>query len=163
MKSSSALDYDSPIGRLTLASDGDSLIGLWFEGQVRPDWPYLSSKQSYPAFDQAREWLDQYFAGKIPEAAPPLAPKGTDFQLKVWSRLREIAYGAVTTYSAIAKSLDPGKSMMARAVGGAVGRNPISIIIPCHRVIGANGSLTGFGGGLEVKKRLLSLEAGQGI
>ena len=113
-----------------------------------------------PVFGEAVKWLDLYFAGKEPDFMPALSPSGTTFQQAVWEILRTIPYGATTSYGTIAKCLEKraGKRMSAQAVGGAVGRNPISILIPCHRVIGANGSLTGYAGGLDKKEYLLELE-----
>ena len=150
--------YDSPLGRIVLASDGEALIGLWFEGQAH----FAATLQDAEEGDCAvlREtmtWLDAYFAGETPEALPKLAPRGTAFQQKVWQALLQIPRGETITYGALAKTL----GSHARAVGGAVGRNPISILIPCHRVIGADGSLTGYAGGTERKKRLLKLEGAE--
>lgn len=202
--------YDSPIGGITLASDGHALTGLWFDGQKH--FPSTLTKETsedsdLPVFKQTRKWLDIYFAGKCPDFIPPLAPQGTLFQQKVWELLLAIPYGKTVTYGEIAQrfvetrliaslhgatpqsaflrgascsgaslrdaSLKGAslqgtsiqgtlltKNMSAQAIGGAVGRNPISLIIPCHRVIGANGSLTGYAGGLERKKYLLELEQG---
>ena len=152
--------YTSPLGGITLASDGIALTGLYFDGER--DFPDLSAahKKDLPVFGEAVKWLDLYFAGKEPHFMPALSPDGTTFQQAVWEILRTIPYGETTTYGAIAKRLEKstGKRMSAQAVGGAVGRNPISILIPCHRVIGANGSLTGYAGGLTRKEYLLRLE-----
>lgn len=152
--------YTSPLGGITLASDGMALTGLYFDGER--DFPDLSAahKKDLPVFGEAMRWLDLYFAGKEPDFMPPLAPVGTTFQQAVWEILRTIPYGGTMTYGAIAKRLEKvtGKRMSAQAVGGAVGRNPISILIPCHRVIGADGSLTGYAGGLDKKEYLLGLE-----
>ena len=151
--------YLSPLGGITLASDGEALIGLWFEGQKHFGAGVTGEtvEKSLPVFDQADRWLDVYFSGREPDFTPPLRPRGTAFQETVWRRLLDIPYGCTASYGEIAAalSLPPGA---ARAVGGAVGRNPISLIIPCHRVVGADGSLTGYAGGMERKKRLLSLE-----
>ena len=173
--------HDSPIGNITLASNGTALTGLWFEGQKHfVDTLASDPKQNpdLPIFKQTRKWLDLYFAGESPDFIPPLAPKGTPFQQKVWELLLAIPYGNTVTYGEIAQrvvetqliaSLQdaslkgaflPKQRMSAQAIGGAVGRNPIAIIIPCHRVIGANGTLTGYAGGLERKKHLLKLEQG---
>ena len=152
--------YTSPLGRITLASDGMALTGLYFDGER--DFPDLSAahKKDLPVFGEAMRWLDLYFAGREPDFMPALNPTGTAFQQAVWEILRTIPYGGTTTCGAIAKRLEKvtGKRMSAQAVGGAVGRNPISILIPCHRVIGADGSLTGYAGGLDKKEYLLGLE-----
>lgn len=156
----------SPIGPLTLTSDGTALTGLWMEGQKYfMDGVFAPPEENpgIPALMLARRWLDDYFAGKKPEISLlPLAPlAGSPFRNAVWRMLCEIPYGEVSTYGDIAKKMAAltGKGRMsAQAVGGAVGRNPISIIIPCHRVVGANGSLTGYSGGLDKKIRLLEFE-----
>lgn len=157
--------YLSPIGQLTIASDGLSIVGLWLEGQkyfldTLPEMPI--PKPELEVFDQARNWLDRYFSGQKPDAGElPLKPIGGAFRQAVWACLCRIPYGEVTTYGAIAKEIaaELGKdTMSAQAVGGAVGHNPISIIIPCHRVVGANGSLTGYAGGIDKKRWLLTLE-----
>ena len=152
--------YASPLGGIILASDGKHLTGLWFEGQKHFP-PALGPQMRLPIFDTARRWLDIYFDGQAPNFLPALAPRGTAFQQAVWEILLAIPYGGTMTYGAIAARLaqdlnKPG--MSAQAVGGAVGRNPISIIIPCHRVVGADGGLTGYAGGLERKAALLALE-----
>lgn len=153
--------YASPLGKLLLVCDGKNLCGLWFEGQK-----YFAAKlgdampenNSLEVFKSAKNWLDRYFAGQKPDLKElPLKPQGTEFQKKVWKILCEIPYGNVITYGDIAKRLNP-LSRSAQAVGGAVGHNPISIIIPCHRVVGANNSLTGYAAGIETKKKLLELE-----
>ena len=152
--------YTSPLGGITLTSDGMALTGLYFDGER--DFPDLSAgrKKDLPVFREVVKWLDLYFAGKEPDFMPALDPTGTTFQQAVWEILKTIPYGETTTYGAIAKQLEKntGRHMSAQAVGGAVGRNPISILIPCHRVIGANGSLTGYAGGLDKKEYLLGLE-----
>ena len=151
--------YLSPLGIITLASDGEALIGLWFEGQKHFGAGLAGEgvKKPLPVFDQADRWLDVYFNGREPDFTPPLRPRGTAFQEAVWRRLLDIPYGHTVPYGEIAASLGlpPGA---ARAVGGAVGRNPISLMIPCHRVVGANGNLTGYAGGIQRKKYLLELE-----
>lgn len=158
-------EYPSPVGRLTVASDGTHIVGLWLDGQkyfldTLPAMP--SRKDDLEVFDSVRNWLDRYFAGQKPEIGElPLRPIGGEFRQAVWSCLCRIPYGQVTTYGTIAKQIaaDLGRgSMSAQAVGGAVGHNPISIIIPCHRVVGANGHLTGYAGGLERKLQLLTME-----
>ncbi len=157
--------YDSPIGQLLLTSDGKALTGLWIEGQK-----YFAStikeepiqKDELEIFVKTKDWLDRYFAGQKPLPQElPLAPEGSDFRKAVWKILCNIPYGEVMTYGRIAKIIAEQKglsSMSAQAVGNAVGHNPVSIIIPCHRVIGTNGSLTGYAGGIEKKKKLLQLE-----
>ncbi|MCL2106844.1 MAG: methylated-DNA--[protein]-cysteine S-methyltransferase [Oscillospiraceae bacterium] len=151
--------HPSPVGLITLASDGDSLVGLWLEGQKYHGHSIpeaMNEKSDLPIFRQTKQWLDRYFAGQKPVISKlPLAPMGSAFRQCVWSVLCEIPYGEVITYGAIAKRLGVKSS---QAVGGAVGHNPVSIIIPCHRVVGANGSLTGYAGGLRAKRKLLDLE-----
>jgi methylated-DNA-[protein]-cysteine S-methyltransferase len=154
----------SPVGTITLASDGDNLVGLWIEGQKYhgDSVPVAMVKDNVPVFTAARKWLDNYFAGKKPDiAALPLAPAGGEFRQDVWSILCGIPYGEVVTYGSIAKKMAAKMNkerMSSQAVGGAVGHNPISIIIPCHRVVGSNGSLTGYAGGIDKKVKLLELE-----
>ncbi len=151
--------YASPLGGVILASDGEALTGLWFEGQKHFGAGLAGEalEKPLPVFDQADRWLDVYFSGWEPDFTPPLRPRGTAFQQAVWKLLLAIPYGRTAAYGEIAASLGlpPGA---ARAVGGAVGRNPISLIIPCHRVVGADGSLTGYAGGMERKRLLLDLE-----
>lgn len=159
--------YPSPIGTLTLACDGDGkyLVGLWMEGQKYhgdsiPE--AMVENNAIPLFDTTKKWLDRYFAGEQPAISElPLAPIGGEFRHGVWDILCEIPYGEVITYGGIAKKMAAKmnkESMSCQAVGGAVGHNPISIIIPCHRVVGSNGSLTGFSGGVKIKTKLLELE-----
>lgn len=148
-------NYDSILGRLTIVSDGENLTGLYFEGQF--DVKDCAKKDELQIFETVRHWLDSYFKGKrVTTDSIPIKFCGTDFRLKVWNELLKIPYGEVTTYGDIAKRID--KKMSARAVGGAVGHNPISIIVPCHRVIGAGGKLTGYSGGIEKKIKLLQIE-----
>ncbi len=149
--------YSSPLGLLTIAAEGNALIALVIEGQKFFDRHLAGEgrERETPVLKMARDWLDRYFQGENPAISElPLSPKGTDFQKTVWRELLNIPYGATITYGELAARL--GSS--ARAVGAAVGRNPISVIIPCHRVIAADGSLTGYAGGLENKKKLLRLE-----
>jgi methylated-DNA-[protein]-cysteine S-methyltransferase len=148
--------YDSPVGPLTLASNGQALIQLEFENPKHPmaEYPLGSDK----VLDQARRELDGYFAGQLREFKVKLAPQGTEFQKRVWAALLTIPYGATRTYGQQAAAIGAPKA--SRAVGAANGRNPIAIIVPCHRVIGSNGRLTGFGGGMERKQILLELEQG---
>ena len=147
--------YASPLGEIVLAADGDALIGLWFSGQAHFGAGLRDAADGDCAvLREAKVWLDAYFAWKTPETTPKLAPRGTAFQQKVWDELRQIPRGEAVTYGALAKKL----GSHARAVGGAVGRNPISILIPCHRVEGADGSLTGYAGGTCRKEALLKIE-----
>lgn len=153
-------DYESPLGRMLLAADDVGVTGAWFYGQryfahgLGDDGE--SARREAPALLAARRWLDAYFAGERPDVTDvPLAPRGTAFQSRVWDVLRDVPYGETRTYGEIAAGL--GSS--ARAVGAAVGRNPVSVIVPCHRVLGADGSLVGYAGGLERKRALLELEA----
>ena len=157
-------EYRSPIGVLTLASDGENLIGLWIEGQkISLDESKMVESSGLEVFCLTKKWLDEYFCGKRPDASKiPLAPIGNEFRQGVWKILRKIPYGKTTTYGEIAAQLARRRGlahMSAQAVGGAVGRNPISVIVPCHRVLGADGSLTGYAGGLARKRRLLALES----
>lgn len=157
--------YLSPVGKLTLASDGESLAGLWIAGQKYFGgslFGSMSERDGLSVFSRTRSWLDRYFSGEKPEPDElPLAPQGTEFQKMIWKFLCRIPYGQVTTYGELAKKAAGtlGRdTMSAQAVGGAVGHNPISVIIPCHRVLGKDGSLTGYAGGTDVKARLLKLE-----
>lgn len=151
--------YSSPLGKIILVSNGTALTELDFAEDVSAASATRTQKD-LPVFEEVSRWLDAYFAGRDPGALPPLAPHGTAFQQAVWKILRRIPYGTTTTYGRIAARIAAarGGRMSAQAVGGAVGRNPISIIIPCHRVIGADGSLTGYAGGLDKKEYLLRLE-----
>ena len=155
--------YDSPLGGITLASDGDSLTGLWFDGQK-----YFGStlsgdcrEKELPVFEQTKKWLDIYFNGKAPGFTPSISLKGTDFQISVWEILLTIPFGQTITYGEIAERVASQRGlsrMSAQAVGGAVGHNPISLIVPCHRVVGSDGSLTGYAGGVDKKRWLLDME-----
>lgn len=166
-------DYMSPLGKIILVSSDGGLCCLWFEEGIAPrqttslsprcvlppESKYQSSKT--PVLVDVARWLDVYFSGREPDFSVPLDIAGTSFQMQVWEILSSIPYGQTTTYGEIARSLakKQGMSYMsAQAVGGAVARNPVSIIIPCHRVIGVNGCLTGYAGGLERKAKLLELE-----
>ncbi|MGL5435864.1 MAG: methylated-DNA--[protein]-cysteine S-methyltransferase [Lachnospiraceae bacterium] len=157
--------HPSPIGRLTLASDGTNLAGLWIEGQKYHGNSIpgkMQEKDDIPVFNAAKSWLDRYFAGETPVLTElPLAPNGSKFRQEVWRILCEIPYGKVITYGDIARKIAVKmnrSSMSGQAVGGAVGHNPISIIIPCHRVVGSGGSLTGFSAGVAIKIKLLEIE-----
>lgn len=170
--------YSSPIGDITLTSDGESLTGLWFETQRQYALALANKDESEvkrnitiattdeecrvkAVFDITCRWLDLYFSGGMPAFSPPLNPSGTEFQKQVWEILLTIPYGTTATYAEIARisaRIRGQATMAAQAIGSAVGHNPISIIIPCHRVIGSNGSLTGYAGGLDKKKALLDTE-----
>ena len=155
--------YYSPIGAITLASNGEALTGLWFDGQK-----YFGDtlgdqyrERMLPIFEEAIEWLSIYFPGRNPDFMPPLSFHTSPFRKAVWDILLTIPYGKTMTYGEIADRIAAQKGlkrMSAQAVGGAVGHNPISIIVPCHRVVGTNGSLTGYAGGIERKIKLLELE-----
>jgi len=152
--------YPSPLGEILLSADDGGLTGLWFDGQK-----YFAStlssehgEKETEAIALAKEWLDEYFQGRVPQKTPPLSLIGTDFRKSVWQFLLTIPYGTTVTYGTIAKALSKEIRVSPRAVGGAVGHNPISLIIPCHRVIGADGSLTGYAGGIDRKIALLRLE-----
>ena len=153
----------SPLGRLLLVSDGDALCGLYFEGQRHfPEIPDAEENETIGVFEKTRAWLEEYFTGEQPEADIPLHLDGTAFQRSVWELLADIPYGETVSYGELAGKLSERskRKVSARAVGGAVGRNPVSIIVPCHRVVGADGSLTGYAGGTGRKKRLLEIERG---
>lgn len=149
----------SPVGELLVTGEADGLRGLWFLGGRHAAHPPPGAPRDDAAFAAVREQLGEYFAGERRAFDVPLAPVGTDFQQRVWAALRGIPYGETTSYGALSARLGLG-ARGARAVGLANGRNPISVIVPCHRVVGADGSLTGFGGGLKRKRLLLELEAG---
>ena len=158
-------EYESElIGPLTIASDGKGIVGCWF-GNDRyfgygVDGP-MEKKDDLPVLIQTRAWLDRYFAGEAPDPRElPLTARATPFQMSVREAMLDIPYGRTTTYGEIAKRIEAetGKRSSARAVGGAVGHNPLCIIAPCHRVVGADGSLTGFGGGIDTKIKLLEHE-----
>ena len=157
------LKLPSPLGTLHLESDGEALTCVLYEGEkvTHPKGVTLQEAPQLPVFVAARAWLSRYFEGHDPGVPPPVRPQGTPFQQSVWQRLLTIPYGSTTTYGALAAHLaahNASGRMSTQAVGQAVGRNPISIIIPCHRVIGADGSLTGYAGGLDKKMFLLGLE-----
>ncbi|MCM1064201.1 MAG: methylated-DNA--[protein]-cysteine S-methyltransferase [Eubacterium sp.] len=156
--------YLSPLGEMTMVSSGMGLAALTFRGQKygRVDEAGISEENNASAvFDRTAEWLDIYFSGRDPGFTPPLSVRGTPFQEEVWAILKTIPYGQVTSYGEIARQIAEKrgiKHMSAQAVGGAVGRNPVAVIVPCHRVVGADGSLTGYDGGLDKKEALLKLE-----
>ena len=155
--------YDSPLGGILLAADEGGLTGLWFDRQkyFARDLPARHTEQDTPTLVEARRWLDVYFSGREPDFTPPLHPIGSAFRRSVWEILLRIPYGHTMTYGEIARQLAEkrgAKAVSAQAVGGAVGHNEISVIIPCHRVVGTNGSLTGYAGGIDKKVKLLELE-----
>lgn len=155
--------YQSPLGGITLTSDGTALIGLWFDDQkyfadtIRKQ----TQEKNLPIFQETKKWLDIYFSGKAPDFTPPLNMRTTPFRKRVWEIMLSIPFGHTMTYGQIADKIAHEKGirrMSAQAVGGAVGHNSISLIIPCHRVVGTNGSLTGYAGGIDKKVKLLELE-----
>lgn len=155
--------YRSPMGDILLAADEVGLTGLWFEGQkyFALQLDKAHEEREIPLFAEVKRWLDTYFSGKAPNTAVPLHFTGTDFQNEVWEILTAIPYGQTITYGQIAQRLAAQRGtahISAQAVGGAVGHNGISIIVPCHRVVGAKGALTGYAGGIEKKRALLTLE-----
>ena len=155
--------YQSPLGEILLAADKIGLTGLWFAGEkfyadsLDPE----NEEKEIPVFDDVKKWLDIYFSGREPDFMPPIHMIGSEFRLQVWKILREIPYGETITYGALAKRIAEERGlerMSAQAVVGAVGHNEISIIVPCHRVVGSDGSLTGYAGGVDKKEKLLMLE-----
>ena len=155
--------YPSPLGNILLAADEVGLTGLWFEGQkyFGNTLPKETVSQEIPVLIRAKKWLDVYFSGKEPDFTPALHPAGSTFRQAVWQILLQIPYGQTMTYGEIAERIAVKKGishMSAQAVGGAVGHNPVSLIIPCHRVVGTDGSLAGYAGGIEKKRQLLTLE-----
>ena len=159
----STAHYDSPLGGILIADDEIGLIGLWFDGQkyFAGQLPPEHTRRETPILAETKRWLDIYFSGREPDFTPPLHPTGSPFRQEVWSILLEIPYGQTATYGDIARQMAARRGlprMSAQAVGGAVGHNAVSIIIPCHRVVGADGSLTGYAGGIGKKVQLLTLE-----
>ena len=155
--------YDSPLGGITLASDGEALTGLWFDGQIyfADTMSDDSKKEELPIFVQTCHWLDIYFTGREPDFTPRLKMTATPFRKAVWEVLLTIPFGKTMTYGDIAKLIAQNRGvsqMSAQAIGGAVGHNSIALIIPCHRVVGFKGNLTGYAGGLDKKVKLLRLE-----
>lgn len=156
--------YDSPLGGILLASDGKALTGLWFDGQKYFGSTLAAQREQklLPVFEETARWLDLYFSGQEPDFTPPLSlQQASSFRREVWEIMLTIPYGQTMTYKAIAAELARRRgveNMSAHAVSGAVSHNPISLIIPCHRVVGTNGSLTGYAGGIDKKVRLLTLE-----
>lgn len=155
--------YDSPLGGILLAADEIGLTGLWFDGEkyFADNLPIEHTELETPILAEAKQWLDLYFTGNEPNFMPPLHPIGSDFRKTVWEILSQVPYGQTTTYGEVSRQLAEKQGlarMSAQAVGGAVGHNEIYIIIPCHRVVGTNGSLTGYAGGIDKKLKLLELE-----
>ncbi len=155
--------YSSPLGGITLASNGKELTGLWFDGQkyFADNLPNEREEKDLPIFAETKKWLDIYFSGKAPDFTPPVAMEGiSPFRRRVWEIMLEIPFGKTLSYGEIAKRIEKetGKRASAQAVGGAVGHNSVSLVIPCHRVVGANGSLTGYAGGIDKKIALLKME-----
>jgi len=155
------VQYDSLLGQITLAAEENLLIGLWFAGQKHFGSTLSPQPQTdtLPVLAEAKQWLDAYFLGQQPEPFTKICLKGTIFQQQVWAVLKTVPYGKTVTYGWVAEAM--GRPEAAQAVGGAIGRNPISVIIPCHRVVGADGSLTGYAGGEERKRWLLEWEQRQ--
>lgn len=155
--------YRSPLGKITLAGTEHALTGLWFEGQAffADTLPESCEEKETPLFLDAKHWLDMYFSGKVPDFTPPLQMQTTPFRKSVWEIMLSIPYGETMTYGEIAPGIASHRGisrMSAQAVGNAVGHNPISLIIPCHRVVGQGGNLTGYAGGIDRKLQLLALE-----
>lgn len=158
--------YQSPLGGMTMSSNGEALTGLWFDSSQQNNSFMQGAKREkannfFTIFDEAEEWLNIYFTGRAPDFMPNISLDGTEFQKAVWDILLSIPYGEIMTYGEIADQIakERGiKRMSAQAVGGAVSHNPISLIVPCHRVVGRNGKLTGYAGGIDKKLRLLRLE-----
>lgn len=150
-------DYSSPLGGMLIVSDGEAICGVWFYGQKHfPSFENLIKNDDLAIFSDVKDWFDDYFDGLNPEIDFKLKPEGSKFRIKVWRILSEIPYGETLTYGEIASKISP--TMSTQAVGGAVGHNPIAILIPCHRVLGADGKLTGYAAGIDRKIKLLELE-----
>ena len=159
----STAHYDSPLGGILIAADEVGLTGLWFDGQkyFANQLPAEHEERETPILAEAKRWLDVYFSGREPDFTPPLHPTGSPFRQEVWDILLDIPYGQTVTYGDIARQMAARRGLLrmsAQAVGGAVGHNEVSIIIPCHRVVGTGGSLTGYAGGIARKVKLLTLE-----
>ncbi|OCN03530.1 hypothetical protein A4S06_06150 [Erysipelotrichaceae bacterium MTC7] len=158
-------NYESPIGVYKMVSDGQALTGLYHVSDPKGEKIECTDKQELPIFKQVRAWLDAYFAGQNPTIETlPLHLEGTPFQKEVWNALLQVEYGQLATYGDLAKVIASHrglKRMSSQAVGHALGKNPIPVIVPCHRIVGANGNLTGYTGGLDIKTYLLKLEGVQ--
>ncbi|MCH6163712.1 methylated-DNA--[protein]-cysteine S-methyltransferase [Streptomyces marispadix] len=152
---------DSPLGALTLVASGEALTGIYFEDHLRGPSPGALGPRDPGGFDEARRQLEEYFTGERRQFDLPLAPRGEPFRQRVWQLLRHIPYGETRSYGQLAREL--GDPALAQAVGAANGRNPLSVVVPCHRVVGADGSLTGYAGGLERKRALLELEGAESV
>lgn len=152
--------YASPLGQMLLSAQDGALTGVWFLGgkYCGPGLSTDCGEQESAVLTSTKRWLDIYFSGREPDFLPPLRLMGSPFQQAVWALLQQIPYGQTVTYGELAKRVAPDRKMSAQAVGGAVGRNPVSILVPCHRVVGADGSLTGYASGLDRKRFLLELE-----
>lgn len=156
-------NYQSPLGEIVIASDGTAITGLWLVGQRHFDIEVEGciTDKDLPIFEEVSRWLDIYFTGNNPGEIPAVRMNGTPFQLEVWHILQTIPYGKLITYREVAELIAKKRGitkMSARAVGNAVGRNPVSILVPCHRVVGSDGKMTGYAGGIERKVKLLKLE-----
>ncbi|MGM9742447.1 MAG: methylated-DNA--[protein]-cysteine S-methyltransferase [Candidatus Cryptobacteroides sp.] len=160
-------EYISPLGRILVSASGNGITGLWFEGQkyfasgLRMDSSEFINAEDNKLIHDCFRWLDIYFSGAVPDFTPPLDIRGTDFRRKVWNTLLKVEYGRTVSYMDIAMEIQgsgQAQGVLCRAVGNAVSHNPISLIIPCHRVIGSDGSLTGYAGGLDRKRKLLEME-----
>lgn len=156
-------NYQSPLGEIVIASDDTAITGLWLVGQRHFDIELEGciTDKDLPIFDEVSRWLDIYFTGNNPGEIPAVRMNGTPFQLEVWQILQAVPYGKLITYREIAELIAKKRGitkMSARAVGNAVGRNPVSILVPCHRVVGSDGKMTGYAGGIERKVKLLKLE-----
>ncbi len=151
--------YSSALGDILIAADDKGIVGVWFEGQkfYAKELTEQYKEKETAEIKKCKEWLDRYFKGEDPGKCPKIHFIGTDFQIKVWNALRDIPYGTMITYGELAEKIGLARNA-ARAIGGAVGHNPISVLVPCHRVIGSDGSLTGYAGGLDRKMSLLALE-----
>lgn len=152
-------NYESPLGEMLIVSDGEAICGVWFYGQKHFKSTVIGKTihdDGLSIFKKAKQWFEDYFNGKNPQINFQLKPEGSKFRQKVWKILSEIPYGETLTYGEIASKISP--NMSAQAVGGAVGHNPISILIPCHRVLGSDGKLTGYAAGLDKKIELLKIE-----
>lgn len=150
----------APLGRMALYSDGTRLIGLYFEGSKHfgEVSKGIIQEAELPIFEETKRWLDVYFSGRNPSFIPPISLRGTPFQLKVWEALLSVPYGSMASYQQIGGRVEDTKRVSCQAIGKAIGRNPIALIVPCHRVIRKDGGLGGYAAGIDKKKHLLELE-----